>query len=485
MFALQLSPRLPLSGPARDTAIATRSLVRSRIRRRISASIILFCFGLIAHPATAQSTSDPPEPVPASTDSGFSRVDRLRTPRFAPSTNEAVDVQASGGQLSRQDVEQFVLENHPAVRAAIERRRAGYGDWVQAGLRPNPTVGYIGGEIGVDGTAGQHGGYLQRTWIRGNKLGLDQAVQAHRIAQLDQAILKQQMATVRNARLAYFDLLVEQEKLKILDQLLQILEQSEETARRLTEANESPRTDYLQAKIQTTRLELNRRSTRVNLGKARRVLAAAMGVEQLPAEHVVGNVTDIQSSLVHAAILAEVESSHPDLIAAMAKVSEAQCQLARERAEVIPDWNAQASVQYDDGSRNYFAGVQTGVELKIWDRNQGAILRASRMLRSAEQELEQTRLRLRTELAERFAVYEAAQANAEQYRSTILPQAQETDELVERSYRNGESSILAVLTAQQTFFQTSLGYLETIRDYWTGWTDVNAMLIVGPLPTSR
>lgn len=49
--------------------------------------------------------------------------------------------------------EELALERHPGLAMAAARVRAAEGRFVQAGLYPNPRVGYMGDEIGDDGAA--------------------------------------------------------------------------------------------------------------------------------------------------------------------------------------------------------------------------------------------------------------------------------------------------------------------------------------------
>ena len=46
---------------------------------------------------------------------------------------------------------------------------------IQAGLHPNPTVGYQGDQINAANTAGQQGAYVEQTIKTGGKLQLAQA----------------------------------------------------------------------------------------------------------------------------------------------------------------------------------------------------------------------------------------------------------------------------------------------------------------------
>ena len=54
--------------------------------------------------------------------------------------------------VTLQELEQMALTSNPAVAQADARIRALRGRWVQAGLPPNPSAGYMASEIGNEGT---------------------------------------------------------------------------------------------------------------------------------------------------------------------------------------------------------------------------------------------------------------------------------------------------------------------------------------------
>ncbi len=61
------------------------------------------------------------------------------------------------GLLTRDDLEQIALESNPTLVQARMAVRAAQGGYVQAGLYPNPAIAYAGGDLGIEGTAGQQG----------------------------------------------------------------------------------------------------------------------------------------------------------------------------------------------------------------------------------------------------------------------------------------------------------------------------------------
>ena len=63
------------------------------------------------------------------------------------------------------------------------------------------------------------------------------------------------------------------------------------------------------------------------------------------------------------------------------------------------------------------------------------------------------------------------------YEEEIIPNAKETLELVKASYEAGEVGYLNMLTAQRTFFQTNLAYLDSLRELWSAIWDIEGLLV--------
>jgi cobalt-zinc-cadmium efflux system outer membrane protein len=118
----------------------------------------------------------------------------------------------------------------------------------------------------------------------------------------------------------------------------------------------------------------------------------------------------------------------------------------------------------DNATQDTFASVQVGVPIPIYNRNQGNIYKAQAELTTAQREVERVQLALQQKLALVFEQYSTALQLVEKYHRDMLPNAQESLKLVSSGYRQGEFNYLMLLTAQRTYFQTNLAYLDALRD---------------------
>ena len=179
--------------------------------------------------------------------------------------------------------------------------------------------------------------------------------------------------------------------------------------------------------------------------------------------------------------LSRLLSESPELAAAAAEVRATRWAAQRARVQWIPNVNVQATIQYDNANRSDITGVGVALPLPLFDRNQGNILAADARLLAAQRNWERVRLSLQDRLAEVFRQYASARQQVEKYRNSILPDAKETLELVSSGYQQGEFSYLILLTAQRTYFQSNLAYLESLLRLKLAEAQVEGLLLGGSL----
>jgi outer membrane protein, heavy metal efflux system len=90
-------------------------------------------------------------------------------------------------------------------------------------------------------------------------------------------------------------------------------------------------------------------------------------------------------------------------------------------------------------------------------------------------------LDLQQRLATVFEQYTTARYQVEKYGKDILPSAQASLDLATKGYRQGEYNFLFLLTAQRTYFQTNLIYLDALRELRAAATAIEGNLLSGSL----
>lgn len=420
-------------------------------------------------------SSEPPPSWPAS-----SEPDGLMQPSSVISAGPEALPPGAPAELTIDGLIQLGLGNSPAVAQAAARIDALRGRWTQAGLPPNPEVGFVGSEQGQDGRGGQNGGFVGQEFVTGGKLGLDQAVVAQEIQRADQQFAATQLRVTTDVRKAAYAVLVAQRRIELAENLMEISDQAVQASRDLQAAQEISRAGLLQSELEQQNAVILSQTARNAYSSAWRQLTAAIGSDMHP-QPIADDVSRLPAMLDWEEQLARLTTTSPEVGAAIADVMRAQSALRRAVVEPIPNITTQFTVQYDESTNYTIAGVQAGIPLPLWNRNQGGIRQAQAEVGEARRNAERVTLDLKRRLAEAFQAYASAHAQAETYTTVILPKARQTLDLVQRGYRLGEIGYLDLLTAQRTYSQTNLAYLDALSALWASHAEIDGLLLSGSL----
>ncbi|TWT43494.1 TolC family protein [Botrimarina hoheduenensis] len=388
---------------------------------------------------------------------------------------------ADANGLTLTALEQMAFSSNPAISQSEARVRALRGKWVQAGLPPNPTTGYTGGEIGNDGSAGQNGMYVGQSFITAHKLRRDRAVVAAEIDKAEQDLISARRRVQTDVQRAYYEALLAQKRVELAEELGRISDEAVTSSQSLVEAQEIPVAGLLQTEVQQQNAKVLLRTSENGRERAWRRLTAVVGGADLPVQPLAGDVRQRPALLEWTNQLARLQSQSPEIAGALANVERSRRALDRASVEAVPDISTQFSVQYDDGTGDTIAGVQVGMPIPLWNRNQGGIRQAQAEVTEAVRNVARVELDLNQRLADVFQQYADAQATAETYGNDILPRSQRTLDLIQKGYQQGEVGYLDLLTAQQTFSQTNLAYLDAVGNLWQSYVQIEGLLLEGSL----
>ena len=102
-------------------------------------------------------------------------IDKLFPPLPSMGEEFCATVGPQAKPLSLKDLEEMARLNSPTIRQAMADVRAANGTAMQAGLYPNPTLGYESDNINTGRTAGYQGGFVDQVIKTGGKLQLTRA----------------------------------------------------------------------------------------------------------------------------------------------------------------------------------------------------------------------------------------------------------------------------------------------------------------------
>jgi cobalt-zinc-cadmium efflux system outer membrane protein len=356
---------------------------------------------------------------------------------------------------------------------------AARGRWIQARKYPNPRISYTEDELGTrDAPPGNLAVLVMQEIPTAGKRRLDVAIARQEMDIATLAGLGRRFDVLTRVRRAYYDYVGWQYTARVSEQVVANLDQGVGITRKLVEQVKTrPRTDLLRLQALLEEAKITQTSSRVNVQAAWRQLAAELGIPDMPPQPA-RDAADTVPRWDAEAIVARVIAVNTDLQQAAAEVDRARLELDRAKAEACP--NVSVGGGYSRSFADQHAGGIVSVEttLPLWDRKQGKIFQAQAHLTRAQATVATVTNRLYRETAEAFSRYESARQRVERMTTQILPQLMQTQELVRKGYEAGAADITFadVLLAQQTLDDARLKFAEARRDLWRAIADLQGLM---------
>jgi len=303
---------------------------------------------------------------------------------------------------------------------------------------------------------------------------------------VDQEILKaeqlafaQEQRVLTDVRLGYYDVLIAQRRVEVAERLVAIADDAYKTAEALYKAAEVSQVDVIRGRgaLQMAQL-LSKNATNMHEAAWTR-LTAVLGTPGVTLRPLVGDVETITSQIDQNETLQRLLVESPEIAAAVAEVERAQWAIDRAYAEPIPNIDIQAVFQSDNGTGSSNGNLQVTMPIPWLNRNQGGIREAESQLVAAEHAVATVELSLQRRLATVYQRYANARNQVEDYSKAdgILDNYRTTLEFVQRGYEGGEIAYLDLLTAQTTFSQTNLAYIEALGELWAATVEIEGLLL--------
>ncbi len=404
-------------------------------------------------------------------------------PSQPPDSSAAV---SDTGVLTLLELEEMALASNPTLVQARMAIRAAQGRRLQAGLFLNPTIGYIGDEIGNSGRAGQHGMSLSQEFITAGKRRLGRAVAAHAVEEARWRWEVQRHRVINDVRIGYVDVALAQETVDINKEFVRIGQESVSRIQVSFEALQVAEIDLLRARNEAKRADMSLDEAEGIYRSTWRRLAIAVGQREMAPERlairldiktILGSVPELDQDASLARLLAE----SPELARARAGQQRARCEVARQYAGRTPNFQVSTGVKYDDSTGDAIADVGFSVPLPLFDRNQGRIMEARAESTRADRETLRIEMDLRDRLETAFEQYGNARRRVEDYHATILPNSQSLFEKSENAFQRQQISYLEVMTTQRSHFRNQLGYLISVRELLVRRVEIEGLLLTGGL----
>lgn len=383
--------------------------------------------------------------------------------------------------VTLESLESMACNQNPTLTQAQAQIQGELGKAIQAGLVPNPTLQYVGEQWGVGGTAGEwQGAVFTQRIVTARKLQLSRAKFLQLVRSTEWRALEQQYQVLNDLRMSYWTTLGRQQ---IVDNQLEILKNAEDavvTSRELYNAGQTTRASLHDANIllQTARLDLMMAQNSLRQSWYEMTSIAGTRMEPtLVAGTLEGPVKLIEFNIA----LDRLVSESPQILAARAKLEADNIKVKRETVEPIPD----VTISYGYG-RNFEAGENThntsiGIEVPLWDWNQGTIRQAEADVVRSHAEIERVQFALQRQLSMVYQNYLMALQNVRSYQEVMLPEAKLAYEALLDAYEEDRVDWPQVLESQVKYYRLRARYTQHLIDWRSNETLIAGYLLTGGL----
>lgn len=443
--------------------------MRNPFRTKLAGGIlILGSVGCAASPRPTELARLPAAPSP---------VRAVELPIRQASFQEPA-AKIADGPIQVDELVQLAVGRNPKLGKATFAIDAAQGKLVQAGLYPNPvlavTADELGDRTGPNGiiTAPQ----VSQEIVTGRKLSLSQAVAAKEVNLATLALLRERYAVVGSVRAAFYDLYALERRIAVLDELAKLAGEAAKNGQALLDGKQIARLDLVQLEVELARFQSQAEAARQELPGTRKRLAALVGDPRMAIGPAAGPFDDVPAYDADRT-LETVLATHPDVRSARVEVERAQAAVRRAEAEPIPNLTVSTGYTYQDQNKSNDWLLGVSAPIPVWNKNQGNIRAVKAELGMAIQDV----ARIENDLAERVATalrtYSASQKLAGQYRTQILPKAEETYKLSLEAFKGGQFEYLRVVQSQRAVAEARLEYNRALGDAWRAAAELSGLLL--------
>ncbi len=379
--------------------------------------------------------------------------------------------------MTLEELEDLALENSPIIGQSLAGTTMSQGTAFQAGVYPNPVVGYEADTVGSFNTRNYQGVFLSQQIKTAGKLGLARAAANMEVANSQLALERTKLEVLHMVRANFYNVLVAQESIRINDALLRFTNRVYMTMVERLKGGEQAGYELSQFKSLVVQARVVLRQSQNQYIAAWKQLAAATGVPELQPARLQGPVDMTVPNFNFDDLLARVLNVHPDLTASRNLEAQSRLQLKFQQAIPIPDLTVSTAIQNDftqPGFQHTAYNLDVSVPVPIFDRNLGNIRNAQGKVHQSSLQYAVTKNQLTQLLSDAVYRYQTARYQAQNSREQILPDLARAYLGVYEAHISNFSEVAFgdIIVAQQGLTNGVAIYLNTLSVQWLALTDI-------------
>lgn len=395
----------------------------------------------------------------------------------------------SSGAISLAQIIDLAKQQNPEIKAARKNWEAARARVLPAKTWPDPQVGveYWGfprSNLNVNSASEKWYGVSQMIPFPG-KLSLRGKAASH-VARREEELY---LATVRDVlakvKEAYYDLMFADRAKQIFTDNVEIMRKFAKIAEAKYATARVPQSDVLRSQVELFKM-LN---VLVAVGQEYETALARLNslldrhpeaVVGLPQEPPVAPLKYSFSDLEAIAL-----ENRPEIHAASHHVDHMKAELAASRADYLPDTMIQYTWRTMEGRRPD-AVAMFKINLPLWFWRQGSVIKSVKSEKEhADAMLRSAKTMTRYQVKEFLVHVQTSQRLVELYKTTVLPQAEQSLKVTEAGYQSDKVGFLELLDSERALIEFKLEYYQSLAQYGTNLAHLERVLGVNLLVAGK
>lgn len=375
--------------------------------------------------------------------------------------------------LTLAQLEQIALQANPEIRLAARKVAAAEAHVPGAGALDDPSLMYRGWQVPVtqpwNYNAAMNMFMVGQTFPGPGKRGLRSEIanDAVTVAKADLEARKREIAA--GVRKAFYDLLRNDDELKIHDEQVAIARQGLEAARIKYSVGKVPQQDVLKAQIAVSKLlehlvmleqdaELGHATLNTLLGRNPESPIEVAGEYTLPAK--LPAIEELEQLAL---------TARPELAARSAAITQAGDQLKLARKAYTPDFSANAGYMLmpsgSEHRNNYMIEGSMTLPWLNHRKHDAEIEEAQAGVAEQQAEFEAGRLLVFQQIQNALVRARAARKLVDFYKDTLRPQTNAALQATVIAYENDRTDILNLLDGQNASLEVDYSYFRALAEF--------------------
>ena len=379
----------------------------------------------------------------------------------APAITREEIVAALADGLAIDEAVRIGLLNNRQLQSEFMSIGVAKADWVQSGLLSNPSLDMLV-RFPVDGGRSQIEGLFVQNILELWRIPLRKEISQHGLDDAVFTIARIAADLVAETRSAYYEALAADELRTLAQDNLENARRAYGAVRSLREGGVASQFDENLSHGPVLEAHVSLRARQLEARNARRRVASLLAIDiDVDDLSLLDSLPDpVAPQLDVDSLIAIAKDARLDLQAYRAAMAAAAARINFESGKAFGELSIGISVERPAVAGDTIVGPAFTATIPIFDQNQAQVSRAEYLYLQALKSLEAIELGMAQEIRGTADRATTAASMVAFYQSELLPQAQQNLEFATTAYTSGQTSLIAMLEAQRTFFEARTGYIQ-------------------------